>query len=461
MRLRQIAYLVSLGAALVTGCGSSSSSSSPGTTPGDGGTPPAPPVTPGDGGADGGCAKAPPSGVITLAVAASAGSSHMGQMTSLVLDGEGDPMIAFSSASEAGKLFFTKWDRCAGAFTAAAVVDDLASPGTGEVNDNVPLRQVSLARDPSSGALQLAYVTAIPTSNTASQTVWAAKSPDGGATWTKEQVSVHPGDEAGDVHYAENPRAAFGEGKAWIAYGQNFAYCDGSLSSGGPRCDGFLASGDLGAWQRQVIPRGSNGPTSRSALSLAADSAGKVALAYVTNPDTGSNRVVEYWRPGSNPVDVFDSAGEQNDDPSVSLAFFGTKPRIVAYLQQPAAADYDMLFSQSGDGVTWAPAVHVARDATRVTAWFPSLAIDSTGRMAIAADDNGGTDATPKCGSPKIARSSDGLTWDTCGADPMPEPGTSGDYVSAAYGPDGKLQIAFENDSQGGTYGQGVLYWHE
>lgn len=462
MRLTPVVFLASF----VIACSSSSTSSD---TPSgsDGGTPPG---TSGDGGDDdggggdaGGCASAPKTGVITRAVTADPAAKQMGQMTSLALDRNGDPMIAFTSDGVDGQLFFTRWDRCAGAFTKAAALDTLgtAAPTAASVNNNNPLRQVSLARDPTSNALLIAYAKMIPAGANPSETVWVAKSTDDGATWKKEQVSFHPSDQAGDVHSASAPIVTFGEGKIWVAYGQDYTHCDATFGGAAPRCDGWLLSGDLGSWQRQVIPRGSNGPTNQSTLSLATDGAGKVALAYVTSPDTGYNRVVEFWRPASNPVAVFDSADTQNDDPAVSLAFFGTKPRIAAHLVQDSRADYDMMFAQSDDGVTWSAAVHVPRDVTRVTSSFQSLAIDAKGDLAIAARDNGGTDATPKCGSPKIARSTDGIAWVTCGADPKPEGGTSGRYVSAQYGPDGKLQLAFFNDSTDGAYGAGVLYWHE
>jgi hypothetical protein len=414
----------------------------------------------------GACTKTPPTGAITVAAAEPDQSKHAGQESALALDGDGYPLIAFSSASSTGQLFFTKWDPCAGAFTTPIVVDDVGqnSSTPSEVNENGTAREVSIARDPASGTIAIAYAKALPDEANPIQAVYIAKSTDGGATWAKEQLSVHPADDAGDIHEAVSPAIGFAEGKWWVAYAQTYVYCDGAFGDDGqPRCEGWLVSGDTGNWQRQVIPRSPNGKLAvLPQIGIATDSAGKIGLAYVTGPDTGYNRYVMFWRPGSNPVPVFDSADEQNDDPSVSLAFFGTKPRVVAHLVQAASTDYDMLFSQSDDGLTWSPAVHVARDATRVTAFYQSMTIDSKGNIAIAADDNGGTDATPKCGDPKIARSTNGTDWDTCGADPTPgESGTNGDYVSMKYGPDDKLQLVFFNGDTDPKYPNGVLYWHE
>lgn len=412
-----------------------------------------------DAGGDAACTFAPKSGAFTLAAAADPAETHMGEMTSLVVDAHGDPVIAFTSQGKTGKLYLTRWDRCVGAFTKPMVVDQTG--GADAVQDPVSVRQVSLARDPATGALAIAYAKVVPHGTTSTQSIWLAKSTDDGATWKKEQLSVHPDDAAGDIHKAVAPSAVFGGGKIWVAYGQGYSYCDGSFTgtAASARCEGFLVSGDLGAWSREAIPRGSNGRMDASTSSIAADATGNVALAYVTQPDTGYDRVVTYWRHGASPVAVFDSSGEQNDDAAVSLAFFGTKPRIASLLRQAATVDYTALFSQSDDGVTWAPAVHVPRNGTRIDTWYLSLALDAKGALAIAANDNGGGSAS--CGAPTLARSTDGSTWTACGADPVPESGTSGAYVSAAYGADGKLQLAFGNQATGGKYGVGVLYWHE
>lgn len=409
------------------------------------------------------CNQAPPSGTITLAAAQVASAKAYGQETALALDENGDPLVAFSSGGSGGQLFFFRWDRCAGAFTTPVVVDAVGIAAR-EVDENQPAREVSIARDPKSGAIAIAYAKTFADNANPGQAIYVAKSTDKGATWKSEQLSVHPGDEAGDIHDALSPAVTFAQGKIWVAYTQSYVYCDGGFKdTGQPRCEGFLLDGDLGAWNRQVIVRGSNGHVSAGKpMGIDTDAAGNVGVAFVTEPETGYNRVVEFWRPGSKPVDVFDSANEQNDSPVVNLRFFGTKPRVAAHLVRDAKDTYDILYSQSDDGTTWSPFVTVPRDVTRDDGVSQSLAVGSKGQVAIAANDSGGTDATPKCGSPKIARSADGSTFDACGADTKPENGTSGDYVSAAYGPDDKLQLVFYNgDTESATHGVGVLYWRE
>lgn len=442
----------------------------------DGGTPVVTPT--GDGGTvptntdtDGGtCNKAPPTGAVTLIAPAPAGSTNnYGKDSVIALDKNGYPMVAFATDGDAGQVFFMSWDPCAGAWKAPSVVDTAGGGQQGgEVNDNTPLREVQIAYDNATGAIAIVYQKQIPDASNAISAVWIAKSTDGGATWKTEQLSVHPTDEAGDIHSAESPNVAFAGGKIWVTYGQSYTWCNGSFkdpADGTKRCEGWVLNGDSGSWSRQIFQRGSDGAVAGFPAALAVDSAGVLGIAFLTDPDTAYNRVVSFWRPSTTvaPVTVFDSNNEQNDSPVVSLVFDGVKPRIAAQMVRDASANYNGLFSKSDDGVTWTPFTTIPVDPTRNTVWYQAMTVDSKGTLSVAAYDNGGNDQTPVCGDPQVMRSTDGVTWTPfCVEKTMTDGIEGGAYIAAKMGTDDKMQLVFFNNSTVGSQpGAGVMYWHE
>ena len=95
--------------------------------------------------------------------------------------------------------------------------------------------------------------------------------------------------------------------------------------------------------------------------------------------------------------------------------------------------------------------------------WYHSLAIRADGAMALASGSHA-TAGGPRsaCSAPKLARSSDGVAWTTCGMSRAELPSGAGGYVNAAFGPDGKLWLAFQHpESNSPTVGQGVVVWRE
>jgi hypothetical protein len=196
---------------------------------------------------------------------------------------------------------------------------------------------------------------------------------------------------------------------------------------------------------------------------LRLDATGAPGLVYIADDDVlAYNRQVIYTKAGApgSAVVVFDSQGTQNDDPSVSLAYDGVKPRVVAHLVADTLDTYDMRFSSSDDGVTWTAPLPLPRDGNDHTAWFQSLAIDSKGGAAIAAYINGGQgDST--CGGPRVLRSSDLDAWTACGADQTKMVAVNGEWVQAYFAPGDKLSIVTTGLLVDETGKSGLLFWRE
>ncbi len=461
MRVQTLVSMISLGSvAVVAAC-----SSSPDSTPtADAGVPTA------DAGADGPTCldKSPASGFSNV----SSGDGKLGtygENTAMVLDEKGDPVIAFVHHSPSGAsggddslLYVTRWDRCTASFTAPVVVDTV-----GGVGDSSGTREVAIARDASTGSYALAFQhIGPPPPGMANKTseVWVAQSTDGGKTWAKSQLSEHDQAAEGDAHPAGTPGIAMAGGKIFVAYNQISVPCDATDASKG-RCDGWYAEGAPGSWTRKRLPKldGGFGLTAGEPVNVAVDSAGKPAIAYLESPETAYNTQVAFWRPGDpTAVKVGDSGGKQNDSPSLSLAFDGLKPRIVAQLVVPSTGDNELLYFASDNGSTWFAPVTLPHDKGDGTGFWQSLAIDGKGNLAVSATANTGT-GDGVCGAPKLSRSADGAAWTTCGEDTTKTHGaTSGRFVTSAFAPDGKLVVAFElTNNQADTLGTGVALWRE
>jgi hypothetical protein len=445
-------------AALVAACSSSpesttgttgSSSSSGAGSGGSGGSAPA-------------CSKAPPTGF--SAVVAPSTDGTLGLDTAMVADENDDPMIAYQWYKPGGAgaetaVYFTRWDRCAGAFTAPVKVDTV-----GVVSTNNPTRRIDLAYEAATKKLAIVYEAVIAEpgfESNPSNEIYLQTSTDQGATWAgKLHVSDQKG---GDIQQARGPVVAVSGGMIHLAYQQDNRDC---CRLDEPDCGGcssvWYLDGDGATFSRaQVSDAGGPVQVAGSALSLTVDSAGKPALAFFGAPAKGYTDTVLYWRPGSAPVPVMDSNEVQNDDPSLSLAFDGTKPRLAAHLVADESADYDLRFSASDDGVTWGAPVKLPRDKSDYTAWYQSLAIDGKGDAAVSAYINGGS-GDSLCGGPRIVRSSDLQAWTACGADQDKKyPDIGGKYVDSYFTHENKLILGFTGTLAGDQSGSGVVLWRE
>ena len=382
----------------------------------------------------------------------------------MVADENGDPMIAYQWFEPGGDLaattvYFTRWDRCAGAFTAPVKVDTV-----GGVSTNNPTKRIALSYEIAAKKLAIAYEVVFVApgfENNPSNGIYLQTSTDQGATWAGK---LHVSDQKdGDIQQAKGPAVAVSGGMIHLAYAQENRDCCRLAEPDCGSCSSvWYLEGDGTTFSRvQVSDAGGPVQVAGQVLSLAVDSAGKPALAFFGAPPQGYTTTALYWRPGGAPVKVMDSSEVQNDDPSLSLAFDGTRPRLAAHLVADESADYDLRFSASDDGVTWGAPVKLPRDKSDYTAWYQSLAVDAKGGAAVSAYINGGS-GDSLCGGPRIVRSSDLQAWTACGADQEKKyPEIGGKYVDSYFTHEDKLTLGFTGTLGGDQSGSGVLLWRE
>ncbi len=347
------------------------------------------------------CGKLPAAGPSQV-VAPRSDASELGARVAMTLDRKGRPVLAYLDVRDAQPvdLYVLTWDDCAGAWRAPHKIDT-AIQNAGELT-------LSIAVDPSDGRVGIGYhkviqLVAPPRSN-ATIAAFVAVSSDDGLTFTSTRVSKHKcetdNSTEGDINDVSNVRIALDAGKTYVAYNQDFSAC-------GERCYGgaIFGAGNAGGtgFTLESISDGVSAEAGGHAITrlgfgigLAVDSDGKPGVAYHVEPQTGYNTTLAFWRPGSTTsAKITDSNGVQNDDGSVSLAFDGKKPRVVSRIQRGAigsATQYDLVFSASEDGNTWAAPVALPRpDAITLSQQI----LVTGGKVVVAA------------GGPHVFRSSD------------------------------------------------------
>jgi hypothetical protein len=418
----------------------------------------------GGGGTGGGgvCAKAPTSGFATLVPPS---DGYVGAYLAATQDQDGDPLVAYAWANPMGQtadkstLHFVRWDRCAGAFTAPVTIDTVGDQGFSS-----PDRGAGISFDPGTRTIAIAYQRIdYPPGVNPMDRIYLVTSTDMGKTWTAPAL-VTQSSQLGDVYSSSEPAVAIKGGDVWVSYRHdNFMCCTTCGTCAG---EWVAHSTDGGAtFTYEIVTVGGTvaQPVGGTPSELRLDATGAPGLVYLSEDDVQAyNRRVVYYKVGApgGAVVVFDSQGVQNDSPSASLAYDGTKPRVVAHLVADGAADYDMRFSSSDDGVTWTAPVKLPRDGNDYTAWYQSLAIGSKGQAAVAAYVNGGAgDST--CGSPRLVRSADLVSWTACGADMTKQVPVDGHGVQAYYAPGDKLSLVTTGTLTPASGQTGLLFWRE
>lgn len=251
----------------------------------------------------------------------------------------------------------------------------------------------------------------------------------------------------------------------WMAYRHdNWKCCDTCGGCSGEWIGHSTDGGATFAYELIQVGGAAAQPQTATPSELRLDATGAPGVVYIAadQAQTYNSQIVYYkvGTPGGGVV-VFDSNDIQNDSPSASLAYDGTKPRVAAHLGADPSTSYDMRFSSSTDGVTWTAPEALPRDHDDETAWYQSLAIGSAGQAAVAAYVNSGS-GNATCGSPRVLRSTDLTTWSVCGADATSMHGIDGKWVQAYYPPGDKLSLvttgtlALTNGTQ-----SGLLFWRE
>ena len=411
------------------------------------------PSTSADGGPGGdGATCTPPTGYEQVA-APDADVTQEDAHLAMVLDGAGNPMIAWVAYDQSGtKLYFVAYDGATCTWRPRVQIDVV-----GDV-DYTRDREVTMARDPSNGHLGIGYQIVDTSGGTK---VMLAQSDDG-TTWTSEMVAQRLASEPGSVL---RPTVAMKNGKTYYVYYQDYLWAAGGSNSSDS--SGFIfgvRSGTSGSFTTTNVPAvaGATLPGCETLPpSIAIDDAGAAGLAFFARTDdaTPNLRVVYYSSASGLSVSVFDSQGTQHDGGDVSLVFEGTKPRLAATLERGTndSNNSRVWFSASNDGSTWSAPVEMPMDGGDAMGPDVSMAAGGNGALTIATNYGGGN-GVHTCGAPKLSTSSDdGSGWATCG--PVPDPagqvGYAGGFVQLAYAPSGKRIAGFV------ATGLGVYVWRE
>jgi hypothetical protein len=418
----------------------------------------------------------------------------------MLLDENDDPMFAFASADSTASwsIQFTRWDPCAGQFTAPITVDTEHGGGPADV---------SIAYDSTTKEVGIAYAKPATTNDWADAfgEIWLGTMKAPATAFTVQPLTVGSTDD----NSAGSPSIAMTGGHIYIAlwdgpYSFSFPGLVLFLSStttpslpstipptavlDGGAGDGAIAINDDAGpdagpapphyftYEAMPYHGGSEGyanPLGNPAsISVAVDSTGAPAVAAYQGDDNYGKEVL-FWRPGTPAVEAYVFAVDNGVD--VSLAFEGTKPRIAGHMVIPtldagAVLPDSLIFLSSNDGVTWTPPVNLPSDNGMVaTAFTSALALDGMGHAAVVADINGTTDNG--CGgNPYLATSADeddgGALWTACGADTTDVHQYSSYSASAAFGASrlkGKLTASFVSNASlvtdAGADQGGIIYW--
>ena len=395
-------------------------------------------------------------------------SVRVGVSAAMALDQFGHPMIAaiYTDPNNDGihiddSLVFTRWngldksaDGGAGMYQAPITI---ASVGAIDVTE--PNRQVSITRDPSSGAIGVAYITE-------QKAVKIAVSFDEGLTWSLETVSL----TNASSHVLSNPALVIKDGVTHVAYFEAEAPC------GTADCGQIIYRRRVG--KATFSDSASPAPVSPDVtltrpFALAVDSAGNAGLAYFTGPTgvVGGAVNLLFWRPsGAATTKIADSGGAPiPKPPSVSLTFSAAKPVVAYHLPSSTSANAQLWYAAAADaaGSTFTP-VEIPRNsagtAFEETGLFQAIALDPDGKIAIAANHIGVAVLQGCKGGPKLSRSSTGTTFTTCRPDTGANGvfGQAGLWINAAFHKADKVTLAFTYETNSNpTIKGGVIVFRQ
>jgi len=336
------------------------------------------------------------------------------------LDKNGDPAMDYLVIDPNGDgdesddtLYFVSWNRAAYAWNTPVSVA-VTGPGFSE-GPTVPH---SLARDAATDTWGLAYNL---TTGDGYSTIMLATSTDGGVTWKSQSIS---GDPYHSILYT--PSVALWNVIFYAVYlTDNSFFLDSSPFEEG---SGFeYVSGSVtnppAKWVFQPVPFPPGYPEAYYTVSLALDSNHVPGIAFNVVNDTYMG--VAFWRPGMaySALVGRNDGDTTNDNPAISLTFFGTEARIAtdaewnfgSYDPDSEPALVWAMRSLDSTGLNWSPAVSITSDNANVLE-LPWIAAGSQGQTAIVMASNHDPEGQGMVyGFPKIARSADFVTFQTTG----------------------------------------------
>jgi hypothetical protein len=396
-------------------------------------------------------------------------SYTVGVFERMVLDGNGDPAMAYYVIDPNGDgdesddtIYFVSWNRAK--YTWNKPVAVAVTPAGFSEGPTMPL---SLAYDAATGMWGLAYNQAFPEGYSE---VVLSTSIDGGLSWNSQSISGQPYDGIlyepllclwnGAFYAAFLTDAWFdGSGTLFPANGTGFLYVTGNVTDASSR------------WTAQPAPFPGDYINAYYTGSLALDSNHAPGLAFNVANDTFLG--IAFWRPGQ-PTSTLVGRNDgytTNDNPDISLAFFGTEPRIVTDAEwtygshdpDSEPADLWAMRATNASGTLWLAPVDVPPDNVNMME-LPWITTGSRGQTAIVMASNHDPEGQGMAwGFPKIARSTDFITFQTTAPAPLDNPSFYPNNMCPVlrYGGNDKLWLAFNNNDEGGGIGIGLVLWRE
>jgi hypothetical protein len=402
----------------------------------------------------------PPSGFSTAVELPADGGQRFGVSVSAVGDQFNQPLIAAVWDDPNGdgvrtdtRVFFTRWNGEKKDYEPLKTIEVV-----GEIDLSHPLRQVAIGRDAVTGRIGIAYVKA-------GAGIRYAFSDDEGANFSLATVGQDPG--AGDSSF---PQIALRNGTTHIAYvtsTEQVLY--------------RTRMGASGTFTEATAPITAGQASALGPISLAVDADGNAGLAYFTK-GASLRATLAFWRPGtstateiasSNMTDVLTPVERR---PSVTLVFVGTTPRVAFHLLRTDPVLNGMMtdsnpelwtsVASSAAGTSWSTPVGAPRNGDfatmrfNTTQWYQGLVVHPNGSMTMGgAFLSRGTINTLCAGGPKLARSMDGMSFETCS--PMNTPlNFAGDWLSMWGHAPNKVSLVFFYDRRASDAVRGgvILY---
>ena len=395
-------------------------------------------------------------------------SGNFGQYTCMVLDENGDPMLAYVWVNPSGNtnlnppnsdtsIYFVSWNRSTNSFNTPvkiAVTGDIES-GSLYFDFYYPL---ALSRDPVTNTLGLAYRSYSANGNTAYVNI--AFSNDNGQTWASQQL-ISQAVSTNDYCCID---LALYNGAVYETY---------YIGSSGPL---ELATGTettpASTWTVQHSYQVTGYPGVVNRYCMAVDSTGDPAVVITRVPGGSGALPTYFWRPLANTAvqvltDNGDSATYQSGDYDCRLAFFGTQPRILYGGQRNANPNQNqnewLAYSTTGAAGSWTvtnvPANGGATDGDYIAAPF-GIAVGSLDQLTVVSTAAGGSGAG--CGdqsSTNIAYTTNFSTWTICDLGGATGPDITSVYPVVRYGVNDGLFLAFQEPDVGDALAGGVYVW--
>ena len=395
----------------------------------------------------------PPVGFTSVIAAPSAMHTHdreqFASVTRMALDANGDPLVAYLTNDlnndgelQDSDLSVITWNRARYRWNPPVAIDTVGN--VARAGTRLPF---SIARDASTGTLGVLHVVG-------DHDLDLSTSDDGGVKWKRVRIDHSGNEEPG----FSTPSLAMAGGKIHVAYamgGNGVAYKSGAVTSA-PTTWTLLKA--------PLLPGTES--TRNECVSLALDGSGKPIVGYCLNATTGYTVTAALWQPETNSaVKITDTNERQSDDPGLDITALGSQVAAVFYSPRDDKffANHHLWFAKSTNGgAAWSPAVVLADDGGNTMGAPVSVTLDRSGRPAVVANVDGGSDGANKCGQPKLMRSVDGAAFTICAPDTKGIVMTTDPVApTARFADNDKLYVVFKIRQSGAGLPPGIVLWRE